>query len=252
MGIDKNPQQPKTDTKSQRTIGIDPEDPLVKQSAEAPKDTEMRKWLSDEAWKQPKWLKATKSEKPKMVGFEGYYLKSLRARYLGLEGDFRSAYNNFYGTPYMDLVSAKQIIKHLQTSRESLENDDCDVTDVITMLDLADQSMVLIYPPHHAKAQAVGMASELKGQPDAATQAWGIYLEKELCRENQTLGGIRAALYKTKEAINEAKQGSIVSTGLQIERLTLARKWSWYVLGISLILLPFVLKIDAKLWEDAQ
>ncbi len=272
MGVDKNPNpQNPTPTnptphnptshdstahdstaKDKRAIFVDPDDPLVKASAEPPKDTEMRKWLKDEAWKQPKWLKNTKSERPKSVGFESFYLNSLRARYVHLEGDFRTAYNNFYGTPYMDLVSAKLIINYLQTSKECLENDDCDVTNIITMLDLTDQSMVAIYPPHHAKAQASGLASELKGQTDPATQAWGIYLEKELCRDGQTLGGIRAALMKTKEAINEAKQGSIISTGLQIERLTLARKWSWYVLGLSLVLLPFVLKIDAKLWEDAQ
>lgn len=244
--------QPHPDTTNPRLIGIDPDDPNANASAVPPDDEEMKKWLKDEAWPQPKWLKQTKSEKTKNLGFEGYYLNSLRARYLRLEGDFKSAYNNYFGTPYMDLVSAKLIISYLQTSRKSLEHEDCDVVDVITMLDLADQSMVWIYPPHYAKAQASGMASELKGMPDAANQAWGIYLEKEMCREGQTLGGLRAALDKTKQAINEAKQGSIISTGLQIERLSLARKWSWYVLGISLILLPFVIKIDPKLWEEAQ
>jgi hypothetical protein len=253
MGIDKRTgTQPNPDTTNQRIIGLDPDDPNANKSAVPPDDEEMKKWLKDTAWPQPKWLKHTKSEKPKNIGFEMFYINSLRARYLRMEGDFRSAYNNFYGTPYMDLVAAKLIIGYLQTSKVSLESEDCDVTDVITMLDLADQSMVWIYPPHYAKAQASGIASDLKGMPDAANQAWGIYLEKEMCREGQTLGGLRAALDKTKQAINEAKQGSIISTGLQIERLSLARKWSWYVLGISLILLPFVIKIDGELWKEAQ
>lgn len=265
MALDRTPSQPHPDTSNKkpnnqpnsdaekpRLIGIDPGDSEVNTSAVPPDTEAMKKWLKDSAWPQPKWLKNMKSEQPKISGFEGYYISSLRARYLGLEGDFRSAYNNFFGTKYMDLVSAKFIISYLQTSRELLEQDDCDVNNVITMLNLADQSMVAIYPPHYAKAQASGIASELKGMPDAASQSWGIYLEKELCNPEQTLGGLRAALEKTKKAINEANQGSIVTTGLQIERLSLARKWSWYVLGLSLILLPFVIKIDNEMWKDTQ
>ena len=258
MGVDKKPSPVNPDTSNnqddstaQRIISFDPEG-LPIQTVVIPADHEMRKWLRDDSWPQLEWLKPSKANKGKVKGFENYYINSLRSRYLKLEGDFRSVFNNYFNSTYMDFVAAKLIIGYLQMSRESLEHKDCDVTNVITMLDLADQSMVALYPPHYAKAQMSGMASELKGSPDPATQAWGIYLEKELIKDGQTLGGLRAALDKTKEAINAAKQGSIISTGLQIERLGLARKWSWYVLGICLIFLPFVIKIDAKFWEDAQ
>ena len=246
MGIGKKPSHPEGDNKNVRAIGIDPDD-IHAMTTLAPQNEEMAKWLDDKMWKQPKWLKRTNAEKPKNLGYQGFYLNSLRARYLKLEGNFKTAYNNFYNTPYMDLVTARLIINYLQTSREALEDDDCDVNDVITMLDMTDQSMVWIYPPHYAKAQAMGLAAELKGQGIA----WGNYLESEVLKEGQTLGGIRAALDKTKEALNEAKQGAIISTGLQIERLNMARKWSWYVLGASIVFLPMVINYDDSFWAKS-
>ena len=177
MGIGKKPNQPEGDDKNIRAIGIDPDDPIMQanvlQQGAVPSNDDMVKWLEEKAWKQPKWLKQTKSEKAKNSGYQGFYLNSLRARYLRLEGDFRTAFSNFYNTPYMDLVTARRIISFLQTSRESLEDDDCDVNDVMTMLDLTDQYMVWIYPPHYAKAQALGMAADLKGQ----NNPWGEFLE---------------------------------------------------------------------------
>ena len=254
MGIGKKPGQPEGDEKNVRAIGIDPDDllmqssPAVLANAVASANSEMDKWHDEKAWKQPKWLKQTISEKSKSVGYQGYYLNSLRARYLRLEGDFRTAFGNFYNTPYMDLVTARRIISFLQTSREALEDDDCDVNDVITMLDMTDQYMVWIYPPHYAKAQAFGLAADLKGQ----NNPWGEFLEREASREGQTLGGMRAALDKTKEALNEAKQMAIISTGLQIERLNTASKWSWYVLIASLVFLPMVVRTDSTVWNDTM
>lgn len=254
MGIGKKPGQPEGDESNKRAIGIDPDDPLMQAnpavlaSAVASANSEMDKWHDEKAWKQPKWLKQTASEKLKKVGYQSYYLNSLRARYLRLEGDFRTAYGNFYNTPYMDLVTARRIISFLQTSREALEDDDCDVSDVITMLDMTDQYMVWIYPPHYAKAQAFGMAADLKGQ----NNPWGEFLEREAFREGQTLGGIRSALDKTKEALNEAKQMAIISTGLQIERLNTASKWSLYVLISSLVFLPLVVRTDSNVWDNTM
>lgn len=248
MGIGKKTSQPEGDDKSVRAIGIDPDDPLVNASSAPPQTEDMEKWLQEKAWKQPQWLKRNKADKPQNLGYQGFYLNSLRARYLRLEGDFRTAYNNFFNTPYMDLVTARRIISFLQTSREALEDDDCDVNDVITMLDLTDQYMVWIYPPHYAKAQAFGLAADLKGQ----NNPWGQYLENEATRDGQTLGGLRAALDKTKEAINEAKQSAMISTGLQIERLNTARKWSWFVLIASLVFLPLVVKTDSTAWDNTM
>jgi hypothetical protein len=239
-----------SDSSTDRAIGFGLGDTNASTSDAVKPDEDMTKWLKEAAWKQPKWLKRTASDKPKNLGFRGYYLNSLRARYLRLESDFRTGYNNFYHTPYMDLVTARRIISFLQTSKEALEDDDCDVTDVITMLDMVDQNMVWIYPPHYAYAQAYGIAADLKGQTNEGHRAWGSYLENEIARLGpDNLGGIRAALDKTKEAINEAKQAAIISNGLQIERLKTARNWSWIVLGVSLVFLPMVINFDSTLWE---
>ena len=257
MGIGKKPNQPEGDDKNVRAIGIDPDDPIMQantmqqgkaQQTAVQSSEDMAKWLEEKAWKQPKWLKQTKSEKVKSSGYQGFYLNSLRARYLRLEGDFRTAFCNFYNTPYMDMVTARRIIDFLQTSREALEDNDCDVNDVITMLDMTDQYMVWIYPPHYAKAQVFGLAADLKGQ----NNPWGEYLERAACQEGQTLGGLRAALDKTKEAMNEAKQNAIISTGLQIERLNTARNWSWYVLIASLVFLPLVVRTDSTVWDNTM
>jgi hypothetical protein len=248
MSISKKPSQPEGDDSNKRAIGINPDD-LIAATSAVPPTEDMTKWLEEKAWKQPQWLKRSKTDKATTAGFQGYYLNSLRARYLRLEGDFRTAFNNFYGTKYMDLVIARRIIGFLQTSRESLEGDDCDVNDVISMLDLTDQYMVWIYPPHYAKAQAYGLAAELKGQKDSQTKAWGDYLQRQIELVGQDLGGLRAALDKTKEAINEAKQNALVSNGLQIERLNIVRKWSLIVLCISLVFLPLIINFDSSLWE---
>ncbi len=248
MSISKKPSLPEDDNSNKRAIGINPDDLIVTESAVKPTE-DMTKWLEEKSWKQPLWLKRSKTDKAATLGFQGYYLNNLRARYLRLEGDFRTAFNNFYGTKYMDLVTSRRIIGFLQTAREALENDDCDVNDVITMLDLTDQYMVWIYPPHYAKAQAYGLAAELKGQDNPQSNAWGEYLRCQIELPNQDLGGLRAALDKTKEAINEAKQAAMISTGLQIERLNIVRKWSLIVLGVSLAFLPMVINFDSALWE---
>ena len=118
MGIGKKTNQPEGDSQNNRSIGIDPDDLQAATSSVKPQE-DMTKWLDDKAWKQPKWLKRTNADKPKNQGFQNFYLNSLRARYLRLEGDFRTAYSNFYNSPYMDclhpsvrLPSQKPVLLH--------------------------------------------------------------------------------------------------------------------------------------------
>ena len=126
MGIGKKPNQPEGDDKNVRAIGIDPDDPIMQantmqqgkaQQTAVQSSEDMAKWLEEKAWKQPKWLKQTKSEKVKSSGYQGFYLNSLRARYLRLEGDFRTAFCNFYNTPYIDRKSTRLNSSHPRLSR---------------------------------------------------------------------------------------------------------------------------------------
>ena len=207
---------------------------------------DMTVWQTGDAWPQPKWLAQTRGQKPKeKSSYRDFYLNSLRARYLELEADFRTGYNNFYNSKYMDLNTAQIVIGYLQAAKKALEGHDGDIVDIVTMLNLADQGMVGIYPPHVAKARAAGIGAELKAQGSS----WGDFLMTESADPNQTLGGLRAALEKTKQAMNEATHAALISTGLQIQRLKTAWMWSLIVLGIALCFLPMMVNYDKSFWE---
>jgi hypothetical protein len=207
---------------------------------------DMTVWQSGDAWPQPKWLSQTRGQKPQEKNsYRDFYLNSLRARYLELEADFRTGYNNFYNSKYMDLNTAQIVIGYLQGAKKALEGRDGDIMDIVTMLDLADQGMVGIYPPHVAKSRAAGIGASLKAQGSP----WGDFLLTEAADPNQTLGGLRAALEKTKQAVNEASQSALISTGLQISRLKTSWMWSLIVLGIALAFLPMMVNYDKTFWE---
>ena len=178
--------------------------------------------------------------------FDEYVMNSLRWRYTRLEGDFRTVFNNYYNTEYVDKVTARRIIAFLESAREALEMDNCDALDVSNLLDMADQYMVWLYPPHVANAQSAALASQLKAQ----NNSWGNYLEGEINRSGQTLGGLRAALDKVKQVQNEENQTIQVNNGLQIERLEMLIKWGVIVLVVMLAGLPLTMKTDAVIFKE--
>lgn len=210
---------------------------------------DMTVWQDAAAWPQPKWLTQTRGQKAKeKTGYRTYYFNSLRSRYLELEADFRTCYNNFYHSKYMDLNTAQIVIGYLQSAKKALEGHDGDIYDIVTMLNLADQGMVGLYPPHVAKARAAGIGAELKAQGSP----WGDYLLGELDKRNQTLGGLRAALDKTKNALNEAAQAQLITTSLQIERLRTAWMWSLIVLGVALVFMPMMVNYEDSFWTQTS
>jgi hypothetical protein len=165
---------------------------------------------------------------------------------LELEADFRSCYNNFYHSKYMDLNTAQIVIGYLQSAKKALEGTDGDIYDIVTMLNLAEQGMIGLYPPHVAKARVAALGSELKAQDN---NPWGVYLLAELDKPNQTLGGLRAALDKAKKALNDAAQQQLIETSLKIERLNTTWMWGLIVLAAALIFLPMVVSYDDNSWE---
>ena len=229
-------------TTQKRAIGLD--------TADLPLDIvseDLSKWLKESAWRQPKWFTNRKGF-GKMLdkNFDEYVMNSLRWRYTRLEGDFRTVFNNYYNTEYVDKVTARRIIAFLESAREALEKDNCDPLDVSNLLDMADQYMVWLYPPHVANAQSAALASQLKAQ----NNSWGNYLEGEINRSGQTLGGLRAALDKVKQVQNEENQTIQINSGLQIERLEMLIKWGKIVLIVMIIGLPWIMKSDAVIFKD--
>ena len=229
-------------TTQQRAIGLD--------TADLPLDIiseDLSKWLKESAWHQPKWF-TNRNEFGKILdkNFDEYVMNSLRRRYIRLEGDFRTVFNNYYNTEYVDKVTARRIIAFLESAREALEEDNCDALDVSNLLDMADQYMVWLYPPHVANAQSAALASQLKAQ----NNSWGNYLEGEINRSGQTLGGLRAALDKVKQVQNEENQTIQVNNGLQIERLEMLIKWGVIVLVVMLAGLPLTMKTEAVIFKE--
>ena len=244
MGIVKTKSHSNEDepTIQQRAIGLD--------TANLPLDIvseDLSKWLKESTWSQPKWL-TNRNNSSKMLdkNFEEYVMNSLRWRYMRLEGDFRTVFNNYYNTEYIDKVTARRIIAFLESAREALEMDNCDALDVSNLLDMADQYLVWLYPPHVANAQSAALAAQLKAQ----NNSWGNYLESEISRSGQTLGGLRAALDKVKQVQNEENQIIQINSGLQIERLEMLIKWGKIVLIVMIIGLPWIMKSDAVIFKD--
>ena len=229
-------------TTQQRAIGLD--------TADLPLDIvseDLSNWLKESAWHQPKWLtKRNNAGKILDKSFDEYVMNSLRWRYTRLEGDFRTVFNNYYNTEYIDRVTARRIIAFLESAREALEMDNCDSLDVSNLLDMADQYMVWLYPPHVANAQSAALAAQLKAQ----NNAWGDYLQSEISRSGQTLGGLRAALDKVRQVQNDENQTTQVNNGLQIERLEMLIKWGKIVLIVMIIGLPWIMKSDAVIFKD--
>jgi hypothetical protein len=233
------------DTKERFIMTGDEKDGTDFESIRIAPSEDMTLWQSSDKWPQPKWLSQTRGQKPKeKSSYRDFYLNSLRSRYLDLEADFRTGYNNFYNSKYMDLNTAQIVIGYLQAARKALEGQDGDIYDIVTMLNFADQGMVGLYPPHVAKSRAASIGADLKAQGSS----WGDFLLNEVADPNQTLGGLRSALERTKNALNEAAQASLISTGLQIERLRTSWMWSLIVLGAAICFLPMMVNYDDSFW----
>lgn len=229
-----------------KAFGIDPDN--MDGVNPAINDIDLSPWLEESQWEQPKWFTKGRPDGKKIdKNYDSYILDTLRWRYTRLEGDFRTVFNNYYGSVYIDKVSAQRIISFLNSAKTALEKDNCDPSDVTNLLDMTEQYMVWLYPPHVANAQAAALASQLK----ASGSHWGDYLEVERNRSGQTLGGLRAALDKVKQAVNEDNQLIQLNSGLQLERLEMLKRWGVIVLIIMLAGLPFIIKSDAAIFKDS-
>jgi hypothetical protein len=205
---------------------------------------DMSVWLKEESWSKPSWLGIVKSEGAKMSDkdYEGYVLNSLRWRYLRLEGDFRTGYNNYY--PHIDLVTARRTIDFLMNAKDALADEKCDALDVKNLLDMADQYMTWIYPKKYARTKGLALAAQLKSQ----NSPWGDFLQTAL---NDPNADIYSAIDITKDALNQNEQNNLINNGLQIERLQILIKWGIIIGVIMIIGLPLIVKSDATIFKDS-
>jgi hypothetical protein len=196
-------------------------------------------WLKEAAWPQPKWLienlSATKTGKK----FDDYVKSSLRWRYLSLENEFRTALNNFYGTKYVDRVIARRIISFLESTRPALERENCDVLAVTNMLNMVEQYMVYLYPPHVAEAQASALSKELTEKRHTLA---GIFTTEMLADSKANIDKLRAALDRVKDSLNQGNQRQQVDDRLQIERLDMLVQWGKWIVVVMIFVVPLLFK----------
>lgn len=218
-----------------------------------PKGEDLSAWLKEDAWPTPNWLKPQAEALDKENnGFAAYFKKKwrkkdkdfgeyvknkLRWQYMRLENDFRTALNNFYDSKYFDRVIARRIISFLNMAREALDSKNCDSLDVSNLLNMADQYMVWLYPPHVAQAQAKAMSDELQKNKHPL----GELLKADLALDtysNSGLDKVRAALDKIKDTLNQENQSKQIDDGLQIERLEMLVRWGRWILLILILGVP--------------
>lgn len=237
-----------------RAVGLDPDniDAGLKDVSNPDNNmgttVDITPWLEDEKWPQPTWLKQIRSNDNKLLdkNFDDYLQNTFRWRYQRLEGDFRTLLNNFHKTVYVDNVIASKIIGFLETSREVLERDKSDPMVVGNLLDMTDQYMVWLYPPHVALTQANALSMELT----ARNHNLGGFLQNEIDRPDRTLGSLRAALDRVKDTINQENQAVQVNNALQIERLTMLIRWGTIIAIIMLLVVPLLVKTDTRIFSD--
>jgi hypothetical protein len=205
---------------------------------------DMSVWLKEESWSKPTWLGLVKVDKPKMSDkdYDGYLMNALRWRYLRLEGDFRTGYNNFY--PHIDLVTARRTIDFLQNAKDALSDDKCDALDVKNLLDMADQYMTWIYPKKYARTKGLALAAQLKAQ----SSPWGDFLQTAL---NDPDADIYSAIDITKDALSQNEQNNLINNGLQLERLQILIRWGIMIGLIMIAGLPLIVKKDATIFNDS-
>jgi hypothetical protein len=233
-------------------IGTDPTSPNIIKNPDNSMGTtvDITPWLDDAKWPQPTWLKEQTSSDNKLLdkNFDKYLQNTLRWRYQRLEGDFRTVLNNFYKTVYVDDVVAMKIVGFLQTAREVLERDKCDPMVVGHLLDMTDQYIVWLYPPHVALTQANALCTELK----ARNHTLGSFLENEIGRSDRTLGSLRAALDRVKDTLNQENQTVAINNALQIERLDMLIRWGTIIAVVMLLGVPLLTKTDTRIFSDTM
>lgn len=102
------------------------------------------KWMNASTWPVPDWF-LNASVQDSVRNFQSLSAHHLRARYVELEGDFRTIVANF---AVKDFATADAIFRHLQVIRDSLSRTRPQLLACASTLDLVERYMVWIYPPH--------------------------------------------------------------------------------------------------------
>jgi hypothetical protein len=217
---------------------------MSEHSTLSPESGGLHVWLRADTWPTPKWygppgdapLFGWVASRAKLKRYEDYLTHQLRARYMELEGDFRTVYANFGNTNTVDQGTAARIVDLLHLSREVLERDAPDLAAASAALDLVERYMVWTYPLHVAEARITTMYLRVETLPPRDRAAFTRQLDL-VCDGNGKLKpgvgyGLRAVFDELIGGYNRHTLETQLSRGLQIRRLRILRSWGIVLLGL--------------------
>lgn len=191
------------------------------------------------------------------ISYEDYFASQLRSRYMDVQGNFRTTFNN-----KKDILDSREFknnfdfIKELLIlSKGILEKEKFAKTDLLTassLLDEAEERMVWILPRDIKKAKV----RELDYQIDKFSPHHKNEFQKLITNYLKNSAGQRedsifnADIEEIIRAINKNRLADRIDTGLQIERLRSLRFWGFILLFIFIWLYPVVSNIDT--WERTK
>lgn len=205
-------------------------------------------WMKNDFWPTPSWY----SKQPNLSSQKDYdslYKYELRSRYYELESDFRTAYNNFAPKFEMDFTTAGRVVNFLQTARVALEKEQVNVLSVANLLDLIDRYMIWLLPDYIVVQRALTKAGHLKSNyPHLAERLAGLCNDEEL-RGSAKITAIKSAYDEIVGDVNDHSIQSFISAGLQLERLSILKRWGIISLIIIIFSFPFLLNFEGTKLE---
>lgn len=215
---------------------------------------EVQSWLDPEHWPQPAWS-ATRLRRTGLHRYDSYVLHQCRVRYLELETDFRTVFGNWsygmLGGEPVDVVTGQCAVGLLHGARRALEQPDPDLLAVSSTLDLVERCIVWATPSYLLAARIPSLRRRLEVEVPADVHEMLEPLLRRLAqategaasgvRSSVPLHELRSAIDEATSVLNTAVTERQITSGLQLERLTILRDRGLVLLGVLVLLLPMLM-----------
>ena len=214
---------------------------------------EVRRWLEPQRWPQPAWS-AVRLRRSGLHRYDSYVLHQTRVRYLELETDFRTVFGNWaygmLGGEPVDVVTGQCAVELLQGARRALEQPDPDLLSVNSTLDLIERCIVWATPSYLLVARIPGLRRRVERelQSDACTWLQPLLHRLTVATESAPAGRPPVPLHELRSTIDEATvvlntavTERQITSGLQLERLTILRDRGLVLLALLALLLPMLM-----------
>ncbi|MGZ8470606.1 MAG: hypothetical protein ACXW61_13375, partial [Gemmatirosa sp.] len=215
---------------------------------------EVQRWLDPQHWPQPAWS-ATRLRRSGLHRYDSYVLHQCRVRYLELETDFRTVFGNWsygmLGGEPVDVVTGQCAVGLLHGARKALEQPDPDLLAVSSTLDLVERCIVWATPSYLLAARIPSLRRRLEQEvPDEVRETMEPLLRR-LAQSTEGAGTgarppvplheLRSAIDEATSVLNTAVTERQITSGLQLERLTILRDRGLWLLGALVLLLPMLM-----------